>query len=1491
MIKKYAFLVIVLLCAMVSGFGQVTIFSENMGTATGTTTIAANTFQNPGLTFTGDADVRSTGGSSGYSGASGGRNVFFTSSVGRYFEISDINTLGYSSISLSFGHLKSTTASNNQLSVEVSSDGVTYTSLTYSRATGAGTANIWALITPTGIIPSTANLRVRFTQTSATHQFRIDDIQLSGILCTDAPDYVNVQFPTASPQNMVDGGTFDVYAQAYEPGVTEAAGVGTGMAAWIGYNTIGANHQPWSPTGWTWVAAPYFGQGGTGNNNDEFMAEIGSALAPGTYYYASRFQLNNCNYVYGGPGGTWNNDSVELIVTADQVDFCNVDYPKMGSAVVGGTFNVYTQAYEPGITNAPGAGAGLQAWIGYSATDIPPYTSPASWTWVPATYDSDFGNNDQYVANIIGGANGITATGTYYFASRWQLNGSVISYGGIYDDNIGNFWDATNNNGILTVTNAPCSDLILSEYVEGTSNNKYLEIFNGTGSTINLSNYQLQVYNNGSSSPNVTAPLSGTIPAGGVIVYRHPLATIYTGATTVLTPNPITFNGDDAVALVHSGTIIDVIGQIGFDPGTEWTGGSASTLDRTLIRKSSVQVGDSDGSNIFSPNVEWLSFPINSVSELGYHFSSCYPDRELQMELPVGTVVYCGHDYDFGNQIVNTNTDVVLRLRNLGDLPLQINSLSFATGAQFSLVTPPATPFTIPATSFQDITIRFNPNALGLFLDTLNISSNDASESSCSIDLSGISVSNCATTTEVIASQDFESSPSDTWAYTAVHAPIAGYWDVTTSLINIAFAQSGSNFWGITDLERSGHTNQTHELTFTHDVSAFSNVELSFQYYTTEIDASDTFEYQLFYNGVPQGIVDIAADTDAWTEVLINVPNSVNLLAIVFYADIDAVNDNIGLDNFVLSSTVLNTATWDGAHWNWNEGTAIDTPPNDLTTVIIDGDYDTTINGSFEACQLFVNPIYSLNIGNSTYVEVENFATIDGSIVVETHGAFVQRADFNNGFVLNPGGNASVNKSTSVINNWYDYTYWSSPVFGATVGDAIDVAPVNRRFWYNAANYLDITMETNNNNETVPGHDDIDDNGDDWQVAPAGMTMAPGQGFAATVLNSGMFPGTRQITFEGPYNTGTITTPIFYNGDNGDNDWNLIGNPYPSAISFNDLYDNNTSLIDGAAYLWSHSTIPPSNTNNGNQAINFRDDYAIINRFIGNVAGGSGIAPDPGNYIPSGQSFFVKGLANGDVTFNNAMRMANTTSNDQFFRTANIIPLNKLWINLTSDNGVFSQILIGYAQGATDAEDSMAYDTARNLSSGVKSALYSLIDNLAGKKYAIQGKDINSLDLDEVIPLGFYTSIVQPTTYKISIADLQGDFFSSNAILLKDNLLNTIFNLSNGDYVFSSEKGEFNDRFEIVFRDSALSVIENEISPNDLNIVELSNGNIRFSVNANLNIESIEIFDILGRTLYNLKGKSSSETFDLSNLSQAAYIAKVKLSNGQTITKRAVKRK
>jgi len=162
--------------------GRVDIFAENMGSGTSTTSIATNIFQNSSKTFGGGSvSIKSDLASTGYLRASAGRNVVFAGGIGRQFEISGIDTTGFSDLVVSFGHHKAASNSSNQLVVEVSSDGVNYTGLPYSRPTGASSNN-WMRVTAGGNVPSATNVRIRFRQTSPdnSYQFRVDDVTVTG---------------------------------------------------------------------------------------------------------------------------------------------------------------------------------------------------------------------------------------------------------------------------------------------------------------------------------------------------------------------------------------------------------------------------------------------------------------------------------------------------------------------------------------------------------------------------------------------------------------------------------------------------------------------------------------------------------------------------------------------------------------------------------------------------------------------------------------------------------------------------------------------------------------------------------------------------------------------------------------------------------------------------------------------------------------------------------------------------------------------------------------------------------------------------------------------------------------------------------------------------------------------------------------------------------------------------------------------------------------
>ncbi len=172
-------------------------------------------------------------------------------------------------------------------------------------------------------------------------------------------------------------------------------------------------------------------------------------------------------------------------------------------------------------------------------------------------------------------------------------------------------------------TAGTCSELFFSEYVEGSSYNKALEIYNCTGQSVDLSAYRVAVSFNGGSSRKSMA-LSGSLPSGAVYVLANSRASAAVLSKADATNGAvINFNGDDAVILEKQGNPVDVIGQVGADPGSQWGSGATTTKDHTLRRKPSICHGDPNGSNGFDLAVEWNGYPKDTFSGLGSHTANC----------------------------------------------------------------------------------------------------------------------------------------------------------------------------------------------------------------------------------------------------------------------------------------------------------------------------------------------------------------------------------------------------------------------------------------------------------------------------------------------------------------------------------------------------------------------------------------------------------------------------------------------------------------------------------------------------------------------------------------------------------------------------------------------------------------------------------------------------------------------------------------------------
>lgn len=220
---------------------------------------------------------------------------------------------------------------------------------------------------------------------------------------------------------------------------------------------------------------------------------------------------------------------------------------------------------------------------------------------------------------------------TFYGASpstSTNQNPTNIAYNGVncYDVKL----KVSNSAGVDSITKtcfinvvssaSPCTELFFSEYLEGASNDKALEIYNPDTTAVNLNGYAVEVYSNGGTTPTVTYNMTGTLAAHGVFVLANSGSNATILAIADATSGVCNFNGNDALVLKKNGIILDVIGEVGVNPGLNWAVGTGSTQDHTLTRKITVALPEA---NWATSQSQWNSYSIGTTTYLGAYTSNC----------------------------------------------------------------------------------------------------------------------------------------------------------------------------------------------------------------------------------------------------------------------------------------------------------------------------------------------------------------------------------------------------------------------------------------------------------------------------------------------------------------------------------------------------------------------------------------------------------------------------------------------------------------------------------------------------------------------------------------------------------------------------------------------------------------------------------------------------------------------------------------------------
>jgi hypothetical protein len=534
--------------------------------------------------------------------------------------------------------------------------------------------------------------------------------------------------------------------------------------------------------------------------------------------------------------------------------------------------------------------------------------------------------------------------------------------------------------------------------------------------------------------------------------------------------------------------------------------------------------------------------------------------------------------------------------------------------------------------------------------------------------------------------------------------------------------------------------------------------------------------------------------------------------------------------NLVYTTGSATATTWNGLSdsvWtnvgNWTAGV-----PTLSSNVTIGASANQPVIGSnVNILSLTIDATASVTVNSGFNLSVADAITNNGALTIASNANLIQINNATN------TGNITVNRNSNLLSR-LDYTSWSSPVTNAsqfltTFSPATDL----NRFY--------------NYNETSNAYNEI--------ALPGTIPFAAGTGYLIRMPND--HPTTATVwngSFSGLPNNGTINKAITYNG--AAFGYNMIGNPYPSAIDASAFIAANTANIESSLYFWRKINAASGSA------------YAVYNPMGATTASPSSAVPN--GTIQVGQGFFVKAKSASSVNFTNAMRVANNSN--QFFKTK-AAQKDRVWLNLTTTPGVFSQALIGYTADATTAVD--MYDAKY-----INDSPIALTSSINSQEYTIQGRP--TFDATDVVALNFKTDAAGD--YTIAIAQADGVFAAGQDVYLVDSKTGTETNLNTGSYTFAATAGVDNSRFSLKYQ-KTLSIDTQSFDENSISVYA-SNGTLYVN-SKSANINNVTVYDVQGRLIaQKVNVKSTTAVINNLRASNQVLIVRIEGEDSSVVTKK-----
>jgi hypothetical protein len=560
------------------------------------------------------------------------------------------------------------------------------------------------------------------------------------------------------------------------------------------------------------------------------------------------------------------------------------------------------------------------------------------------------------------------------------------------------------------------------------------------------------------------------------------------------------------------------------------------------------------------------------------------------------------------------------------------------------------------------------------------------------------------------------------------------------------------------------------------------------------------------------------------------VPTASTNITIANTANKPVISGTVSAANVAIASgaTLTNNGTLD-VYGNWsNSGTL---SSGSSSNVVLAG--TGTLSGKTTFPNLEIQGTYS--VGNNTTDSISVTAVLkktSGTLTTNGKVALVSTA---NGTALiqeNGGslsGKVTVQHYTGGSTGYHEY---GTPVSDATVAGWAGSFPVTGPDGANASSSKTFgTLEVYNE---VANTTSVLDSGY-YNHTGLSDALVPGVGYSAYLATS---PLPTVSTFGTP-NNGTVTVPVTHTeGSNSPRGWNLVGNPYPSPISWNALRSLNPNLFSAgySCYLWK-----PSGGQNGS--------WVTYNGTVGTNGAG--------DIINSGLGFFVYVNQSGTLTFDNTVRKYTYTSPQVFGQQA------------------IQKVSLKIVDPASKEEDEVvAYGTGDEVSSlkpgqplGATNPTVAFDDN--GDKVAIEA--VASIDGKTELPIVISTPIVGDYILRIDASNIY------LPVYLKDKVTGTYTDLkANPEASIVTTNKETVGRYSLVFAPLAadnLPLTTISVYPNPAKDKVTIGGN---------HIAEVRVLDNLGRVVKVISLKDATNpTLSLSGLATGTYHLRVQTTDGK----------